>query len=81
MQQLRIHRLRTAGELVFRGSTGKPIDYANWRSRVRVALIKHANVTGTFHMLRHFFVTALISSGVNAKVAAVLLEASGSFFW
>jgi Phage integrase family len=29
-------------------------------------------IEGTFHMLRHFFVTALISSGVNAKVAQTL---------
>jgi Phage integrase family len=35
-------------------------------------LLKKAGVTGTFHMLRHFFVTALIQSGVNAKVAQTL---------
>jgi hypothetical protein len=35
-------------------------------------LLKQAKVTGTFHMLRHFFVTALIQSGVNAKVAQTL---------
>jgi hypothetical protein len=29
-------------------------------------------VAGKFHMLRHFFVTALIQSGVNAKVAQTL---------
>ena len=29
-------------------------------------------IQGTFHMLRHFFVTALIQSGVNAKVAQTL---------
>ena len=29
-------------------------------------------ITGTFHMLRHFFVTALIQSGVNAKIAQTL---------
>ena len=29
-------------------------------------------VVGRFHMLRHFFVTALIQSGVNAKVAQTL---------
>jgi integrase len=35
-------------------------------------LLKKAKVTGTFHMLRHFFVTALIPSGVIAKVALTL---------
>jgi hypothetical protein len=35
-------------------------------------LLKRAKVMGTFHMLRHFFVTALIQSGVNAKVAQTL---------
>jgi integrase len=29
-------------------------------------------IDGTFHMLRHFFVTALIQSGVNMKVAQTL---------
>jgi integrase len=32
-------------------------------------LLKKPGVSGTFHILRHFFVTALIQSGVNAKVA------------
>jgi hypothetical protein len=52
--------------------TGQPIDYHNWRARVWAPLLKKVNVTGTFHMLRHFFVTALIQSGVNAKVAQTL---------
>ena len=30
------------------------------------------DVRETFHMLRHFFVTALIQSGVNAKAAQTL---------
>jgi hypothetical protein len=43
-------------------------------------LLKKAGVTGTFHMLRHFFVTALVQSGVNAKVAQTLTgHHSGSF--
>jgi hypothetical protein len=44
----------------------------NWRARVWAPLLKKVNVTGTFHMLRHFFVMALIQSGVNAKVAQTL---------
>jgi integrase len=54
------------------GPRGEPIDYHNWRNRVWAPLMKEAGVTGTFHMLRHFFVTALIQSGVNAKVAQTL---------
>jgi integrase len=72
LHQLKLHRLRTQGELVFPGGEGKPIDYHNWRARVWAPLLKVAGVTGTFHMLRHFFVTALIQSGVNAKVAQTL---------
>jgi integrase len=72
LRQLRLHKLRTPGELVFPGAEGKPIEYHNWRSRVWAPLLKKADVTGTFHMLRHFFVTALIQSGVNAKVAQTL---------
>jgi integrase len=72
VQQLRLHRLRTPGELVFPGTAGEPIDYHNFRNRTWTSLLKKAGVTGTFHMLRHFFVTALIQSGVNAKVAQTL---------
>jgi integrase len=80
---LRLHRLRTPGPLVFPGPAGdKPIDYHNWQNRVWRPLLaktgpdeehpKRIAIEGTFHMLRHFFVTALISSGVNAKVAQTL---------
>jgi len=72
LHQLKVHRLRTQGELVFPGGEGKPIDYHNWRARAWAPLLKLAGVSGTFHMLRHFFVTALIQSGVNAKVARTL---------
>jgi integrase len=71
VRQLRLHRLRTPGELVFPGPTGQPIDYHNWRARVWAPLLKRVKVTGTFHMLRHFFVTALIQSGVNAELDRV----------
>ena len=72
VMQLRAHRLRTPGELVFPSPAGDTIDYNNWRTRTWIPLLKRANVMGTFHMLRHFFVTALIAGGVNAKVAQTL---------
>jgi integrase len=56
--------------------------YHNWRARGWAPLFKktgpddehprRAAVQGTFHMLRHLFVTALIRSGVNARVAQTL---------
>lgn len=67
LRQLRLHRLRAPGEPVFPGPSGQPIDYHNWRARVWAPLVRAAAVHGTFHMLRHFFVTGLIQSGVNAK--------------
>jgi len=82
LKQLKIHRLRTSGALVFPGALGAPLDYHNWRNRVWASLLKKTGpddenpkrvaIVGTFHMLRHFFVTALIQSGVNAKVAQTL---------
>jgi integrase len=39
VRQLRLHRLRTPGELVFPGPTGQPIDYHNWRGRVWAPLL------------------------------------------
>ena len=72
VKQLRLHRLRTPGPLVFPGPEGGVIDYHNWHSRVWGPLKLKAGVTGTFHMLRHFFVTAMIQSGVNIKVAQTL---------
>jgi hypothetical protein len=59
---------------------GKPIDCHNWLARVWAPLLKKTGVTGTFDMLRHCFVTALIQSGVNAKVAQTLAgQHSASF--
>jgi integrase len=82
VKQLRLHRLRTPGDLVFPSASGMPIDYHNWHARIWMPLLKRTGPTteepervaiaGTFHMLRHFFVTALIQSGVNAKVAQTL---------
>jgi Phage integrase family len=72
VKQLRLHRLRTPGDLVFPSASGMPIDYHNWHARVWMPLLAKTGIEGTFHMLRHFFVTALIQSGVNAKVAQTL---------
>lgn len=72
VRQLRLHRLRTPGELVFPSQDGTPIDASNWHKKTWTPLLKAASVTGTFHMLRHFFVTALIADGVNAKVVQTL---------
>jgi integrase len=72
VRQLRLHRLRTPGELVFPTPVGTPIDASNWHKNTWTPLLKKAGVTGTFHMLRHFFVTALIQSGANPKVAQTL---------
>jgi integrase len=82
VKELRPHRLRTPGRLVFPGPSGSPLDYNNWRTRTWLPLLaktgpdedhpERVAVNGTFHMLRHFYVTALIQSGVNLKVAQTL---------
>ena len=72
VKQLRLHRLRPPGELVFPSRSGAPIDYHNWHARSWVPRLERTGITGTSHILRHFFVTALIQSGVNAKVAQTL---------
>jgi integrase len=35
-------------------------------------LLKRSGVSGNFHMLRHFFVLAMLQAGVNVKVAQTL---------
>jgi integrase len=72
VKQLRLHRLRPPGELVFPSRSGAPIDYHNWHARSWVPRLERTGITGTSHILRHFFVTALIQSGVNAKGAQTL---------
>jgi integrase len=82
VKQLRLHRLRTPGALAFPGASGGPLDYSNWRTRVWAPLLaktgpdqehpQRVPIQGTVHILRHFFVTALIQSGVNAKFAQTL---------
>ena len=59
--------------LVFSRDGGKPLDYDNWRDRRWQPLCKAAGVTGTFHMLRHAFATALIQAGESAPTVARLV--------
>jgi integrase len=62
LRQLRLHKLRTPGELVFPGHGGAPIEYHNWRSRVWAPLLKKAGVTGNFHI-----VAALLRHGTDPE--------------
>lgn len=59
--------------LVFCRPGGYPIDYDNFRDRQWLRACKAAGVTGTFHMLRHSFATALIQSGESAPTVAKLV--------
>jgi integrase len=72
LRQLTLHRTRIPGLLVFPGPCGLPLRYHNWQTRVWAPLLKRSGVSGNFHMLRHFFVTAMLQAGVNVKVAQTL---------
>ena len=62
---------------------GGELDYSNWRIRRWKRLLeatapdakhpKRVRVTGTPHMLRHSYATALIQSGENAKTVQTLM--------
>jgi integrase len=68
---------------VFCAPEGGPLDYKNFRDRVWAPLLertgpdkehpKRVAVTGTLHMLRHSYATALIQSGENAKTVQTLM--------
>jgi site-specific recombinase XerD len=68
---------------VFTAPEGGPLDYKNFRDRVSAPLLartgpdeqhpKRVAVTGTIHMLRHSYATALIRSGENAKTVQTLM--------
>lgn len=77
-------RLHVSDErTVFCAPEGGPLDYKNFRDRVWAPLLirsgpkvehpKRAAVTGTLHMLRHSYATALIQSGENAKTVPMLM--------
>jgi integrase len=80
---LRAHRAELDGKvtrlpgsddrLVFSAPGGAVLDYHNFRDRRWSPLCKAAGVTGTFHMLRHSFATALIQSGESAPTVAKLV--------
>jgi integrase len=72
LKELTLHRARIPGLLVFPGPCGAPLRYHNWHSRVWAPLLKRSGVSGNFHMLRHFFVLAMLQAGVNVKVAQTL---------
>ena len=68
---------------MFWAPEGGPLDYKNFRDRVWAPLLestgpdakhpKRVAVTGTLHMLRHSYATALIQSGENAKTVQTLM--------
>jgi len=76
-------RPREDDRLVFTSPEGGEIDYNNWRLRRWLPLLKatapdaehpkREPVTGTPHMLRHSYATALIQSGENAKTVQTLM--------
>jgi integrase len=82
VKQLKVHKLQTPGSVVFPGPSGGVMGYHNWYNRVWKPLLEKTGpdvdnperiaIDGTFHMLRHFYVTALIQSGVNPKVTQTL---------
>jgi integrase len=76
-------RPREDDRLVFTSPEGGEIDYNNWRLRRWLPLLKgtapdgkhpkRLAVTGTPHMLRHAYATALIQAGENAKTVQTLM--------
>jgi len=76
-------RPRADDRLVFTSPEGGEIEYNNWRLRRWLPLLeatgpdaKHPRrvaVTGTPHMLRHAYATALIQAGENAKTVQTLM--------
>jgi hypothetical protein len=69
--------------LVFTSPEGGELEYNNWRARHWLPLLKatapdakhpkRIPVTGTPHMLRHSYATALIQAGENAKTVQTLM--------
>jgi integrase len=76
-------RPRDDDRLVFTSPAGSQLDYSNWRLRRWNKMLdatcpdrnhpKRVAVTGTPHMLRHSYATALIQSGENAKTVQTLM--------
>jgi integrase len=83
VKALKLHRLRTQGTLVFPGpSQESRSTITTGRARTWEPLLaktgpdeenpERVAIEGTFHMLRHFFVTALLQSGTDMKTAQTL---------
>jgi integrase len=76
-------RPREDARVVFASPDGDALNYANWRVRRWLPLIeatlpdaqhpKRQAVTGTPHMLRHRYATALMQAGENAKTVQTLM--------
>ena len=76
-------RPRADDRLVFTSPEGGEIEYNNWRLRRWLPLLEatapdaehptRVPVTGTPHMLRHAYATALIQAGENAKTVQTLM--------
>jgi integrase len=79
----KVVRIGRDDRTVFCAPEGGPLDYKNFRDRVWAPLLertgpdtkhpKRVAVTGTIHMLRHSYATALIQSGQNAKTVQTLM--------
>jgi integrase len=68
-------RIGPDDRLVFPAPWGGPMSYHNWHPRDWAPLLERTEgrVTGTFHMLRHSYATALIQAGENAKTVQTLM--------
>jgi integrase len=74
---------RSDDRLVFASPEGGELEYSNWRLRRWNKMMeatrpdaehpKRVAVTGTPHMLRHSYATALIQAGENAKTVQTLM--------
>jgi integrase len=68
-----VERIGRDDRTVFTAPEGGPLDYKNFRDRVWAPLLERTKVTGTLHMLRHSYATALIQAGENAKTVQTLM--------
>jgi integrase len=64
----------TSNALLFAGSSGRPLDYSNWRRRVWVPAVERAGLVSLgFHDLRRTNATAMVLEGVDVKTAQARL--------
>jgi len=63
-----------ADAFLFANADGGPLDYSNWRRRVRLPAAENADLTGVgFHDLRRTNATAMVLDGVDVKTAQARL--------